>query len=191
MFFGPFFSFFDHSKCNWNFKTGASGPWQLQTLQLKLRSRETNLTFELSKTLFNLVIKTEKVEVLFPEMSPHKPGSHLNLSIRLKGKTNKWIQACDIRIVISVSVRSWSKHKPRTEQKTKQRKILAILPLAVPEDMSCFVFVSILFLCLCRSCEPGHKSLRPGQESYWNSLGTAMRTIGGSLQWHRASLENP
>ena len=45
------------------------------------------------------------------------------------------------------------KHKPRAERKTKRRKRLVLLYLQVPEDKSCFVFVSIL--CLCRQCEPG------------------------------------
>ena len=56
---------------------------------------------------------------------------------------------------ISTSIRTQSKHKPRAEQKTKQRKILIVLYLQVPEDKSCFVFLSILCLCLCRQCEPG------------------------------------
>ena len=39
--------------------------------------------------------------------------------------------------------------------KTKQRKILVVLSLQVSEEISRFVFVLILLLCLCRSCEPG------------------------------------
>ena len=55
------------------------------------------------------------------------------------------------------------KHKPRAEQKAKQRKILVVLSSQVPEEKSCFVFVLILCLCLCRPCEPGFNSLlQPG-----------------------------
>ena len=49
-----------------------------------------------------------------------------------------------------------SKHKPRAEQKAKQRKFLVVLSSQVPEEKSWFVFVLTLCLCLCRSCESDH-----------------------------------
>ena len=40
------------------------------------------------------------------------------------------------------------------KSRTKQRKILVVLSLQEPEEISCFVFGLILSLCLCCSCEP-------------------------------------
>ena len=65
---------------------------------------------------------------------------------KTKGKTKEWSQACNIRIVVIISIRSLSKYKPWAEQKTK-RKIL-VLSLQVPEEISRFVFVLILSLWL-------------------------------------------
>ena len=75
-----------------------------------------------------------------------KPGSHSISLIFIKSisKTKEWSQACDIRIVIII--RSQSKHKPRAEQKAKQRKILVILSSQVPDEKLCFVFVAYAYV---------------------------------------------
>ena len=70
-----------------------------------------------------------------------------------------WLHSFVLPFVLSLCLRLCSRgnqalsHKPWTEQKTKQRKILVVLYLQVPEEISLFVFVMILSLCLCSSCE--------------------------------------
>ena len=38
------------------------------------------------------------------------------------------------------------KHKPRAEQKAKQKKIIVILSSQVPEEKPCFVFVAYAYV---------------------------------------------
>ena len=51
---------------------------------------------------------------------------------------------CLLFVLMLISL-VWTRLKPRAEQKTKQRKILVVLYLQVPEDKSCVVFVSISY----------------------------------------------
>ena len=109
------------------------------------------------------VLPIQKVKFNVSSVGPSSSLVHTSgISIR---QNKECSDTCDIQSDISTSIRTQSKHKPRaeqnrTEQKTKQRKIIVVLYLQVPEDKSCFVLVSILCLCLCRQCEPGFRDKR-------------------------------
>ena len=125
----------------------------------------------LIKTVFDLGHNQQYLRIEIKGIPLHMEGEKHNLNKQLfqtkawfmrehkhkdrtEGKTKEWSQACDIRIVVIISKMSYSKHKLRAEQEMKQRKILFVLSLEVPEEIY-FVFSLILSLCLRHSCEPG------------------------------------
>ena len=69
-----------------------------------------------------------------------------------------------------IEIQAWAKSRT----KTKQRKILVVLFSQVPEDISCFGFVWILSLCLCRSSEAGLTQLMSSTTEI-----RTLRMIGG------------